>query len=436
LGLATKQVDYTAAFVQAPIDQDPNWESMSEEAKSRSGVFVDMPRGFTKPGKILKLKRSLYGLKQSPRNFFQFLKGNLETIGFESQTDIDPCLFISEKVIVLVYVDDTLFFSPKAEYIEETIADLRGLGMELEAEDSVAGFLGVHIERNESDQSIKFTQKGLAKRIVDALDIGDLPPKKTPAKHDALVSDKNGEPGNATYSYASVIGMLQYLHSHSRPDLTYAVSQCARWTHSPKRSHEEALERIGQYLKSTLDEGLILRPSDTLDIDCYVDADFAGLWPHEDKTDPSIARSRTGYVICLANCPVIWSSRLQSSIALSTMEAEYNALSAAMRELLPFRDRVVAVLHSVGYGKEPLTIFRTTVWEDNAGALTLANLEAGRSTPRSKHYAIRMHWFRSHLKPNSVTVQKIGTADQKADLLTKGLPTTTFESIRKLLCGW
>lgn len=95
LNLYTTQVDYTAAFVQAPIDSD---------------VYVQMQRGFSEPGKVLKLKRSLYGLRQSPRNFFQHLKANLEKLGFESQMDIGPCLFVSNNCIILVYVDDTLFF--------------------------------------------------------------------------------------------------------------------------------------------------------------------------------------------------------------------------------------------------------------------------------------------------------------------------------------
>jgi len=86
--------------------------------------------------------------------------------------------------------------------------------------------------------------------------------------------------------------MLQYLQAHSRPDITYAVSQCARFVHQPRRSHEIALERIGQYLKRTMNEGLILQPSGFLNIDCYVDADFgAGLWPYEDKQDPSCVKS-------------------------------------------------------------------------------------------------------------------------------------------------
>jgi hypothetical protein len=146
LGLSTKQVDYTAAFIHAPIDKDPNWDSMSDEERNRLGVFVHMPRGFNQPGKVLKLKWSLYGLWQSPRNFFQHLKLKLETIGFEANIDIDPCLFISEKVICLVYVDDTLFFLPREDFINEVIEQLSQCNLNLEVEDSVAGFLGVHID--------------------------------------------------------------------------------------------------------------------------------------------------------------------------------------------------------------------------------------------------------------------------------------------------
>jgi Reverse transcriptase (RNA-dependent DNA polymerase) len=109
LGLATKQVDYTAAFIHAPIDRDPNWDSMTKEEQSRSGIYVQMPRGFGQAGKVLKLKKSLYGLRQAPRNFFLHLKAQLEAIGFKSQEDFDPCLFMLKNVICLVYVDAHCF---------------------------------------------------------------------------------------------------------------------------------------------------------------------------------------------------------------------------------------------------------------------------------------------------------------------------------------
>jgi hypothetical protein len=420
LGLSTHQVDYTAAFAHAPMDED---------------VYVDMPRGFSEQGKILKLKKSLYGLKQSPRNFFRFLKGKLEKIGFESAMDIDPCLFISDKVICLVYVDDTLFYSPRPEYIDEVIQKLRDEDMDLEEEEDVAGFLGIHIERK-SNGTIKLTQSGLIKRIVDTLNLHNQHAKLTPAAADPLVMDADGDPPDGTYSYASVVGMLQYLQAHSRPDITFAVSQCARYVHRTRRSHEIAIERIGLYLKSTQDQGLILKPTGRLDIDCYVDADFAGLWPHEDKNDPTCVKSRTGFVICISDCPVIWSSKLQTDIATSTMEAEYNGLSLCMRDLLPFKRLFLAVANGIGLADDVLTTFKTTVWEDNNGALTLAKMEPGRMTPRSKHYAVKYHWFRSHLSPNQVEIDKIDTNLQKADIFTKGLRTDKFRVIRKLLCGW
>jgi hypothetical protein len=383
------------------------------------------------------LKRSLYGLKQSPCNFFAHLKEKLELSGFTSLVDIDPCLFVSDKVICLVYVDDTLFFSPKQEFIDAVITKLQDEhGMDLEVEQDVAGFLGVHLDRDSSTGHIKLTQIGLTKRIIEALGVGNEPIKATPARREPLVMDRDGDPPNGTYSYASVIGMLQYLHSHSRPDITYAVSQCARYVHCTRRSHEIALEHIGRYLRGTVNNGLILRPDGTLNIDDYVDADFAGLWPYEDKQDPSCVKSRTGFAICISNCPIIWQSKLQELIALSTMEAEYNALSTSLKEVLPVQRLVQAVGRSVGLDSERITTIKTTVWEDNAGALALARMEPGRMTPRSKHYAIKYHWFRSHLKPNKVIIEKINTAEQRADILTKGLMYTTFLEIRKLLCGW
>jgi hypothetical protein len=437
LDLHTRQADYTAAFVHAPIDRDPNFDSLSPEQQARQGVYVDMPRGFSQPGKVLRLNKSLYGLKQSPRNFFQHLKSKLESIGLHAATDIDSCLFISDKVICLCYVDDTLLFSPKQEWIDEVIEQLRKTDLSIEIEDDVAGFLGVQIKRDDKAGTVTLTQTGLIDRIIEALNIEGLPPKETPAD-EVLTMDKDGDPPNGTFNYASVIGMMWYLYGHSRPDLGFALSQAARFSFAPKRSHELALIRIGQYLKGTRDKGLVLTPNraEFLKVDCYVDADFCGLYEREDRTDPTSVKSRTGYVICIADCPVIWSSKLQESIALSTMMAEYYALSTAMREVIPLNELIKAVADGLHLDSKSHTSFRTTVWEDNNGALSLATLDPGQHTPRSKHYDIKVHWFRSHLKPNQIEVEKIDTSLQKADIFTKPLPPEVFIRLRKLLMGW
>jgi hypothetical protein len=99
----------------------------------------------------------------------------------------------------------------------------------------------------------------------------------TPAEMAALGHDIDGKEASGCINYASVIGMLLYLR-HSQPDTSFATHQCARYTHTPKQSHEDALKRIGRYLKGTLNNGLVLTPSNYFEINCYPDADFASLW--------------------------------------------------------------------------------------------------------------------------------------------------------------
>jgi hypothetical protein len=164
--------------------------------------------------------------------------------------------------------------------------------------------------------------------------------------------------------------------------------------------------------------------------------DFAGLWGYEDCNDPSCVKSRTGYVINIANCPVIWKSKLQSCIASSTMEAEYNALPMAMCDVLPLRNLMIEISKGVGMSGKTPTTFKTTVWEHNNGALKLATMEPVRTTLRSKAFGLRYHWFRSTLKPNEMEVKKVSGVDQRADFLTKALRTEAFISNRKLACGW
>jgi hypothetical protein len=181
--------------------------------------------------------------------------------------------------------------------------------------------------------------------------------------------------------------MMGYLQANSRPDITFSVSQCARFASSPRRSHEIALIRIGQYLKGTNARGLILRPlslRDKFTTDIYVDSDFAGGWGHDDPNDPVCVKSRTGFLIEVMGCPIQWMSKLQTNIATSTMEAEYTALSVALRSVIPLLEVIRYVISSFKVTSDSLLTFKTTVHEDNQGALKLANLEPGRQTPRSQ----------------------------------------------------
>ncbi len=133
------------------------------------------------------------------------------------------------------------------------------------------------------------------------------------------MKDDDGDPALGDFSYSSVVGMLLYLAGNTQPDIAYTVNCCARYMFCPKRSHELVLKRIGQYLKTTCDRGLVLNPSKELEIDCYPDADFAEMYGYENSSNPSCIKSRTGFVITVANCPVLWQSKLQTETELSTM---------------------------------------------------------------------------------------------------------------------
>ena len=441
LGLATRQVDYTAAFVHAEVDTPPGYERFNPDEKYRASQFAEMPRGFAQPGKVLRLKKNLCGKKAAPRLWFQHLKQKLLDIGFKQMNDVDACLFISDKVICLVYVDDTLLYARTMEDIDEVIDKLTiDKGMTLEVEDDVAGFLGVHIEKDPTSGVISLTQRGLIDKIIEALHVDDLPAVDTPAL-ECLGKDELGDPATCTFNYASVIGMLWYLYGHSRPDLGFAVSQAARFSFKPKRSHELALIRIGQYLKGTRDKGLNLKPmaTDHFRLDAYVDSDFMGLYGKEERNDPTNVKSRGGHVLLLNGCPIAWQSKLIDAVCLSTMMAEYYALSIAMREVLPLRDLIKTVAKGLGIDDHVRTDFRVTVWEDNNGCLTLANLDPGQNTPRSKFYDSKVHWFRSYLDkegPSPITVVKVDTELQLADIFTKPLVKEIFFRLRKLLLGW
>jgi hypothetical protein len=246
-------------------------------------------------------------------------------------------LFMSKSLIVIIYVNDILIYGKENKDIDEFIEHMKKDDVALHKEGTAEGYLGVDIQYEHDTIALK--QKGLMKQIIMALGLDSKisTAVDTPAETAALDCDVDGPTASGIINYASIIGMLLYL-GHSRPDISFATHQCARYTHSPQKVHETALIRIGRYLNGSFDKGLILNPSNAMKLDCYPNADFAGLWTRDDKHDPNCVRSRTGYVISLADCPILWKGKLQTEIALSTMEAEYVALSTSCKDLFPIID--------------------------------------------------------------------------------------------------
>ena len=137
----------------------------------------------------------------------------------------------------------------------------------------------------------------------------------TPTKVEVpLGTDANGSEPNRYWpnSYASVIGMMLYLASNTRQDISFDVHQCSRFTHNTKVSHKIAVKRMCQYLQGTKDNGLVFNPFKKLMLGFYADADFPGLWGHEDPQDPICSRSRTVFVVTFSNCPLLRISKLQT----------------------------------------------------------------------------------------------------------------------------
>jgi hypothetical protein len=219
-----------------------------------------------------------------------------------------------------------------------------------------------------------------------------------PASSISVGADSEGESFDEEREYASIVGMLMYLANNLCPDIAYATHQAARFTHATRKSHPLAVKKI-QYLQGTKDKGLIMNPTSYLSIGCYVDADFARLHGKENDEDPISVKSRAGYVLSLANCPVLWVSRLQTVIASSTMEAEYVALSQAMKDLIPLH-RFCTLVCDVIFGKgKYLDKMFSRVFEDNNGALQLAHAPC--MTPHTKHFGIKYNFFCEICKLNT-----------------------------------
>jgi hypothetical protein len=264
--------------------------------------------------------------------------------------------------------------------------------------------LGVNVEHL-SDGRIKLSQPHLIDDILRDVNLSKRSPgKTTPAASTKILHRNSSSPAfDNQFNYRSVIGKLNFLEKCTCPDISYAVHQCARFSANPRKPHGEAIMHIAKYLQTRRNEGLILVPDPQKSLEVFADADFSGNWITSTAADdPSTAKSRTGFLITLANCPVTWSSKLQTQIALSSTEAEYIALSQSLREAIPMM-QLLQELTDQGfsiYSTEPKVYCKA--FEDNSGAIELARLPKMR--PRTKHINIIYHHFREHVRRKKIHI--------------------------------
>ena len=217
--------------------------------------------------------------------------------------------------------------------------------------------------------------------------------------------------------------------------MAYAAHQAARFVEQPKKEHGEAVTWLGKYILGTIGNGMILKPRNDEGLEVFVDADFAGNWDPLDTDNRDTARSRHGFVITYRGMPIIWRSQLQNEIALSTTESEYTGLSYALREAIPLMNLLKDMKEKGINVSTSNAKVRCKVFEDNTGALEIAKEKNYR--PRTKHLNIRLHHFRSYVDDTKeISIHKIGSKDQSADIFTKPNNEEDLTRHRYVLMGW
>jgi hypothetical protein len=326
--------------------------------------------------------------------------------------------------------------SPNPKDVDKFISDLRAAKFNVTDEGQLSDYLGVKIEKL-PDGKFKLSQPHLIDQILEdlGLDVPSAQSKPTPALSSKIIGrDADGTPFNERWDCRSAIGKLNFLEKSTRLDLGYATHQCARFSIDPKESHAQAVKRIGRCLRGTRDEGLILDPKDH-SFAVFADADRSGNWKFgESSDDEATAKSRSGYIVKHAGCPVVWHSKLQTEIALSSTEAEYVCLSEALRDTIPMMQFLKEIQDRGFKVPNSTPVVHCRLFEDNSGALELARVPKLRS--RTKHMNLKYHHFRSFVRQSLISIHPIGTLEQPADVMTKPLGEEDFLRHRFTLMGW
>ena len=425
-GWETRQIDYVLAYTQADAETEK--------------LYMRVPKGFEiadndpEDPYVLRIVKNLYGQKQAGRVWNKHLVAQLTSCGF-TQSAVDECVFYHGNAIYVLYTDDSILTGPDPGELDTIIQLMQGTGLNLTVEGDICDFLGVNIKKK-NNGTIHLTQPHLITQILKdlRLDQDNVAKKTTPAPISKVLGRHSNSPEfDGHFDYRSIVGKLNYLEKSTRPDISYAVHQCARFVADPKKEHGKALMWLGRYLAATRTKGLIFKPKKQ-SFDCFVDADFSGNWDREETDDTDTARSRTGYVIAYAGCPITWTSKLQTQIALSTTEAEYIALSTATRDVIPLME-LLQELQGQGFDYTTTTpTVHCKVFEDNSGAIEIATVHKFR--PRTKHINVLYHHFRQYVVQGKISIHAVTSAEQRADVLTKSLPLPLLSKHRLAIQGW
>lgn len=383
------QMDVITAFLQGDLDEV---------------IYMDQPELYNDgSGRVCKLNKAIYGLKQAGRQWNKKLDDALLKFGLR-KSSLDPCIYFSgnNSLIIAIYVDDFLIFYRQEAKLLELKAYLSST-FSMKDVGPAKGCIGMNIHQGK--ESIEIDQVGYIQDILDRFGMSSAnavgTPSDTSIKLSAqMVNDDNSIVGKVPFQEA--VGSLLYLTQATRPDIAFAVNDVSRFNSKHSIDHWNAVKRIMRYLKGTMNYKLRYTKGSSQMI-AYTDADWA--------SDIDKRRSCTGLVVNIADGAVSWMSKRQSTVALSSTEAEYIALSSTVCEVTWLKQLLAEL--NVDFARPAV------IYCDNQSTIKLSESDAFR--PRTKHIDIRYHHLRTKLLDGIFDLRFLPSAEMTADSLTKAV---------------
>eukprot|EP00392_Amoebophrya_sp_AT5.2_P019431 g20267.t1 len=431
---AIDQWDISNAYVNAPL---------------KSPIYVSPPPQWrSKPGEVWLLKKALYGLKESGFRWYEYFKGFLLDHGW-SQNPVEPCLFTKNGVYMLLYVDDLLLFGDQKAIDVEMSDILKAFDCKhIKAEQDARGvqhrqYLGLNIRQDVKRGVIRVSQESLVDKILTEFDMADCTAVRTPAvdirgEHVAAATSTADEQQQkntskvTTKNYRSLVGMAMYLAVATRYDIAYAVKELGKYSDRNGPREYGAATRLIRYLKGTRNFSLVFRGDKPLEIDAVTKVpqaeDVVG-FSDADWGNSEDRRSTSGIMVFYGGNLVFWQSITQKSVALSSTEAEYYAISECSREIQYYRNLLSEISKTC---KIPdVKQNPTTIFEDNKSRIDLVGMTE--TTKKSKHIDIRYNYVKDLFQRGEIKVLHVSTKQQFADILTKPLNVNTFNYLKSMI---
>ena len=368
-------------------------------------VYMEQPPGFVAQGEssmVCKLKKSLYGLKQSSRAWFGRFSEVVVDFGLQ-RCGVDHSVFYRHssagRILLVVYVDDIVITGDDSKGIQELKLFLQ---KQFQTKDlgQLRYFLGIEVAR--SSEGICLSQRKYVLDLLSETGMLGSKPLDSPMDPNTKLLPDQGELLDDPGQYRRLVGKLNYL-TVTRPDVAFAVSVISQFMDCPRKTHWDAVIRILRYLKGAPGRGLLYKDHGHIRVKGYTDADWAG--------SPGDRRSTTGYCVMVGGNLVSWKSKKQTVVARSSAESEYRAMAHTTCELV----WVKHLLEELGFA--PVTSMGLLC--DNQAAVHIASNPVFHE--RTKHIEVDCHFVREKILQNCIHTVYVKSADQLADLFTKAL---------------